>query len=384
MIQPNSDAVVKTTMDTGKINVCHIISGDLWGGAEAQAFTLIQELNKSSKNRISVITFNDGLLAEKLTKYRVKTFILHEKAHNNLKMIFRMSQIFREEKVNLIHTHGYKETFLSGFAARFSGVKNIVRTHHGKGIIEGKFRHRLIEKINAYLFCDKLISVSEDLKKSLIAKKLGDCSIEVIHNGIQLDEVRSGKPICEVKKELDIPCEAFCIGTLGRMVKVKGHRFFIEGAQRVIAKNPNIYFIIAGDGPLMGEAYNYIERSGIGRNVKLVGFRNDPYDVINSFDIFALTSLHEGIPMVLLEAMCLRKPVISTNVGGIPEIIKNGFNGMLIDPGDSERFADACFKLIDNKELQNKLCQNAYNDIYYNYSSISVADKVCSVYYRNK
>jgi len=363
-------------------NVCHIITGDLWAGAESQAFSLVKRLSGEKHIKIVAIVFNNGVLADKLQHHNIKTYIIDEKINTAIKITLQLWKILKQENFDLIHTHGYKETFLAGIAAKFNGVNQIVRTHHGKGIIGTDFKHYWIEKINNFLFSDKLIAVSKDLKGFLVNKKMGRNSIEVIYNGVSTDDVKPEKSSLHVKKELRIPDDAMILGTMGRMVSVKGHQYFLEGAKKVISANSDIYFIIAGDGPLMQKNMDWVQREGLTNNIKLIGFRDDPYDILNSFDIFVLTSLHEGIPMVLLEAMYIEKPVIATGVGGIPEIISDGENGILIPSMDPKALADACMELIVNDALRKKLTDNCKNIVMERYTTDTVAEKVVQLYNR--
>lgn len=367
-------------MKEAKINICHIISGDLWAGAEAQAYALIKGLSKKSSLQLNVITFSNGCLTKKLMDAGISVNVIDEKINNVLKMAWHIYRILRGKHIDIIHVHGYKETFLGGLAARFCLVKGVVRTHHGKGVIDSVFCHRLIEKINAIFFSDKLISVSEDLKQHLIAHKYRRDSITVIHNGILSGEIKLSTPVMRLKSELQISSGTFVVGTMGRMVSVKGHRYFLEGAKEVLTRYDNIVFVIAGDGPLMQKTQQEIKQLGIESQVRLIGFRNDPFDVMKMFDIFAMTSLHEGIPMVLLEAMYLEKPIIATKVGGIGEIIIDRWNGLLISPKDRQEFASACLELIKDCTLREKLSNNARKDIISKYGIERVTEDVEKLY----
>jgi glycosyltransferase involved in cell wall biosynthesis len=367
-------------VDIVKINICHIVSGDIWAGAEAQAYALIKGLSKKKSLNLTVIAFNDGGLTKKIRDSGIHVEVVDENSYDALRMIVYICGILRKNRIDIIHTHGYKETLLGGGAARLSRIKGIVRTHHGKGVIDGVFHHRLIEKVNSNFFSDVLISVSDDLRQFLIANGYRRDKITVIHNGILSRDVEPSISADRQKDELKLERGAFVIGTLGRMVAVKGHKYFLVGAKRVLEKHENVVFVIAGDGPLMQETRQEVNQLGIEKKVRLIGFRNDPFNILNMFDIFVMTSLHEGIPMVLLEAMCLGKPIIATKVGGIPEIISDRRNGLLILPMDPEEFASKCIELIGDSALRDQLSNNARNDFISHYDVGRVAEKVEQLY----
>ena len=365
-------------------NVCHIISGDLWAGAESQVFSLLRKLSEYKELKIIVILFNSGILADKIKLNKIKNYVIDEKKNSAIRVIYKIQRIMRKEKIQIIHTHGYKETFFAGIISMFNRNNLLIRTHHGKGIIGSGFKHYFIEKINAKLLCKNLIAVSNDLKKFLLQRNLGRNSIKVIHNGIYEKDIKLKKDKKLIRKELNIPDVGIIFGTLGRLVSVKGHKYLLEGAKKVIAKYPQAYFIIAGNGELMNIHLDWINRECLGNNIKFIGFRDDPYDILNSFDIFVLTSLHEGIPMVLLEAMFLEKPIIATKVGGIPEIISDGENGILIPSKNSDAFADACLSFIENtmKSPKSIIAKNAKRDVINKLSVDKVAKEVIKMYYR--
>jgi glycosyltransferase involved in cell wall biosynthesis len=361
--------------------ICHIISGDLWAGAEAQVYHLINELSGIKSLTVSVIVFNDGILAKKLKLREIKTTIVNEHNKPFLSFLKELCKELKAVKPDIIHVHGYKEAIIGGLAGRICGIDKLIRTHHGKGVLDGCLKHRILEFFIARFLIKWNIAVSEDLKKFLIEKGIAkEINIRVIHNGVATQEIVCRKSRKVLKEELGISQDAFVIGTLGRMVAVKGHSYFLEGAKQVKALKSNVIFVLAGDGPLKADAMNFIQQERLDETVKLLGFRNDPYDLLNMFDVFALTSLHEGIPMVLLEAMSLEKPIVATAVGGIPEILTNRDTALLIEPRNSFLFAKACVELIENTRFRETIAKNAKNKLLENYTININAQKAMALY----
>lgn len=340
------------------INVCHMISGDLWAGAECQFYHLARAFSGSQQVNLSIISFNEGILSFKLRQSGINADIIDERKLNIFHSIRDIVRILRHNKIAILHTHGYKETFLGKIAASISNVKAVVRTHHGKGVLEGTFKHRCIEKLNGRFFTDYNVSVSNELSHYLEKTKQFK-NIVTIHNRIDIDSiiVKMGPRL--VRCELGIPDNIPLIGTVGRLVPVKGYSHFIEGAKRLLDSGHRAFFVIVGEGPMMNELQYNVNNTGYNEYIKLIGFHKDIYEIINTFDLFVMTSLHEGIPMVLLEAMCLGKPVIATDVGGIPEVITNEKDGILIPPCDPEAFSVACSRLINEKDFRLQLSVNA-------------------------
>ncbi len=366
---------------TTNINVCHIISGDVWGGAEAQAYSLIHELHKDPLVNPCAITFNDGALATKFKNCSIPHQVICETTSSTLKIIRDIFRYLKEQKINIVHVHGFKEAFLGGIAARLQkqDVK-IIRTFHGKGLTNSNFKYRFIEKLNGRFFSDQLIAVSADLKKFLLHCNFSDSMMQVIHNGVAVDDVIPSEEKESIRAALNIAPDACVIGTLGRMVPVKGHDFFLLGAKRIIAIHPDVYFVICGGGPLLRKSQEWVAAEKLEANIKIIGFRDDPYNIINCFDIFALTSLHEGIPMVLLEAMLLKKAVVTTAVGGIPEFIINNKTGITIPPKNAEAFSKACLTLLENEGLRESLARKGQEIVLSNYTASQNASKIKNIY----
>jgi glycosyltransferase involved in cell wall biosynthesis len=345
-----------------KINICHVISGDLWAGAETQAYSLAEELAETPWINLSVVTFNSGLLASKLSKIGIQVTVIEEKNRNIFTMIWRLHNFLKKNEIDILHVHGFKENFVGGISAKLSNAK-VIRTHHGKGMLEGCLRHKIIEKLNARHLTNRMIAVSQDLKNYLAAKKFDESKITVILNGIKPERKEPLHAESEIRTRLDINAGRTIIGTIGRIVSVKGYDYLLKGAGKVIEKKDKVIFLIVGDGPLLEKMKKLSNELGIEEYVRFAGFSDHPRDMLRLFDIFIMTSFHEGIPMVLLEAMSMSKPIIATNVGGIPEIIKNGRNGVLIPARDSEAISAACLYLLNDDVYRGQLAHNAYDDV---------------------
>ena len=152
-----------------------------------------------------------------------------------------------------------------------------------------------------------------------------------------------------MRKEWHIDDMAILIGTVGRLVSVKGHAVLLKALRILSESHHNVTLIIVGDGPLRGQLEREVRNLGLERSVIFAGHQAQSYDFINMMDVFVLPSLHEGIPMVLLEALALQRPVVATCVGGIPEVISQGETGLLAKPGDAVSLAESIRQLVENR-----------------------------------
>jgi len=362
------------------MRVLHIISGDIWAGAEVQAFSLICGSARLDSCEVQAIIFNDGVLASNLREAKIPVTILNEHNRSLISVISGCLQVIKAFGPHIVHTHGFKENFLGGIAGRLGRVKGLVRTHHGRGLIGSRGKYNLIELINALFLTDGAIAVSHDLENLLVVFGIPAKKIIVIHNGIAPCEHVSEKKAKALRMELGIENDEWIIGTIGRLVPIKDHQMFLNSAKLILDAGMNVRFVLVGDGNLRDNLEQQVKNLGIDRKVCFAGFREDAKDLLDLFDVFTLSSLHEGIPIALLEAMILGKPVVVTRVGGISEVVRDHVCGMLVPSGDAKSFAEACLKVLQDKVLRDALSENAYKTIQENYSLDIMVNKTRDVY----
>jgi len=148
------------------------------------------------------------------------------------------------------------------------------------------------------------------------------------------------------RKELGLPEEGPVIGTVGRLVPIKGHEWLLKAAPRVLAEFPHATFVFLGEGPLLGQLQQLAAGLGISGHVMFMGARQDVPECLAAFDLFAFPSINEGMGRALIEAMAVGVPVVATRVGGIPDVVADGETGLLVPARDETALADALLKLL--------------------------------------
>jgi protein-tyrosine-phosphatase len=173
--------------------------------------------------------------------------------------------------------------------------------------------------------------------------------LTTIHNGVDLDRVRPACAADVVRRALGIDERAFLIGTAGRLVAVKGHEYLIRAAAYIAEARPDVRVLIAGSGPRQAELRALARELGVDARCVFIDAAVDDrfgvYDLLAALDVFVLPSLSEGIPMALLEAMALGRPAVAASVGGVPEIIADRVDGLLVEPRSPRAIANACLEL---------------------------------------
>ena len=368
-----------------KINVCHLISGDLWAGAEVQMYTLVSSLKTAPELNISAIILNEGKLARKLKETGLDATVVDESKHGFYKILSLIKEKLQGEDIDIIHTHRYKENLIGGLLKRKGVVRHLVQTVHGLGETPRGFRavkSQLLSRANLWFarkYFDKVLTVSFDIQKNL-SHKIDSARLETIHNAINPADLKVTKESTELRKEFGVGKDESIIGTAGRMVPVKGYDLLLDAAALILKRKPTVRFLLAGEGPQRTELEQKAKAMGFSEQIQFVGFRDDIIDFINCLDLFIMSSYHEGIPMVLLEAMVLRKAIVATAVGGINEIIENGVSGLLVKSGNAEAFAEACIRVLDDAGTRSELETGAAKRIDKEFSIDTAKERMLNVY----
>lgn len=367
------------------MKVCHVAMGDLWAGAEVQLLSLMRYLAQLPGFEWSVILFNEGRLAEELRKLPVSLTIISEQTFGPIGIAYRLAQTFRKIRPDIIHTHKYKDSILGTLVARAMGVPHVVRVVHGlsepfKGLTNAKMiGYTLVDRFITGWFVDRVVGVSSDIEKGLM-EIYGANRVMCIHNGIDLDAVRVTTTREALRKTWEIAEDAVLIGTVGRLVPVKGHAILLEATRIVRTAKKNVTLIVVGEGPLHSELEATARRLGLERVVIFAGHQDQVYDFMNMMDIFVLPSLHEGIPMVLLEALALQRPVVATGVGGIPEVIVHDRSGKLVCAGDAGELALILQELIEMPAKAEALGVEGRRQVEQEFSAHTMAARTADLY----
>lgn len=338
-----------------KLRICHVMTADLWAGAEVQLATTASYLARTDLD-VTAVLFNDGRLADELRNLGIDVTVIDEARHNSLAIVASLARFLIERRIEVVHTHRYKDTVLGTIAARLAGVPYVVRTMHGlREPMEGWNRvkfgaYEQLDNVMLRRFADRVIAVSNRMAGTLIANGFKSSQVTTIHNGIDLATVVPSRSAEDMKRELGVTDASIVIGAVGRLSPVKGHGTLIHAARLILDRVPRARFVIAGDGPLQSELKSLAARTGIDRACVFLGARADINDVIAALDVFVLPSLSEGLPMAVLEAMAAGKPVVVSRVGGLPEVIQQGTSGVLVPPGDAPALAAACVDLANDRE----------------------------------
>jgi len=284
---------------------------------------------------------------------------------NDIKSFWAIFKLIRKEKPDILHTHTAKAGLLGRLAATLAGVPIKVHTFHGH-IFCGYFspaKSTLFIWIERFLaiFTERIITVGQAVKEELCSrfKIASEDKIEVLHLGFELDKfLACQQQEGRLKDELNIPQDCFLVGIVGRLTAVKNHRMFLDAASKLLSQL-SAKFLIIGDGELRSDLECYARQLGIEQDVIFLGWRRDLDVIYAGLDVVCLTSLNEGTPVSLIEAQASGRPAVSTDVGSVRDVVKNGTTGILVKSEDTDAFSRAIAELLKDKQRRNTFGVNA-------------------------
>lgn len=344
-----------------KIRIVHIIQAP--GGVERYIQMFLDNISCYNNFENILICSNDYLknkYVDRVVAFENVNMVREISLKEDVQAIIKVRKFIKKYNPDIVYCHSSK----AGAIGRIAniGLKNkTIYNPHGWSFnmecgIAKKRIYIAIEKILA-MFTDKIIAISQYERKSAIIN--GICSknkIRVIYNGIDIKKyeecVMENK---NIKSDLNIPDNAYVIGCVGRLSKQKSPDVFVQVAEKILKRNSNVYFLMVGDGEERGKVEKYIEKHNMIENVAITGWVNNSAEYIRIFDQAMLLSRWEGFGLVLVEYMLAEKPIIACDVDAIPELIRDGENGLLARVNDVSQIAEQAMYFMKNREKSKNM-----------------------------
>ena len=348
------------------------------GGAQESYTGLLLHLDRSRYD-VLALSLSAGSAVRRLRRLGVEIEVLDEP--DDEAAVLRLAAYLRSAEIDLIHSHMYRAEVVGTRAAVSAGTPVIVSTVHSSRVrppCDVDLLRALTPRI------DRLIVPSEAIAAKLRAEGRGTVPITVIPNGIVLErfERRERSNRDAVRRELGVPQEDLLIGLVARLESEKGHRYLLDAVPLVLRECPGAWFVVVGEGSLERELREHAARlpAFAARRVIFTGRRDDVAAVTATLDVAVLPSLREAQGISLLEAMALRTPVVASAVGGIPEVITDGANGLLVPPRDGDRLAAAILRLATDPALRLRLGDAGYRTVAERYTIEAMVRRTEAVY----
>lgn len=363
------------------MKILHIISSAGLAGGERYLFDLLRFSAKDLTHK--VVLPHEGPFEVRLNQFHIDYAVINLNSRFSLHAILQLFRLIKAERIDLVHTHGFRADFYGRVAAILSGVRQVSTIHvslfdYRETPAPIRWLYILIDKSLSFK-TTKFLCISNAMREDMRRIGIKEHKIELIHNGV--DAARFYPRNSEGKlQELGILTDGPIIGTVGRMVPEKGHVYLIKALQRLKPEWKNIRCIFVGDGPMLSQLKQMAIKLGVGDNCIFCGIRSDIESIYSVFDLFVLSSPREPFGLALLEAMSSRVPVIATDAGGPRDFIKTGVNGVLVPPKNDLALAQQISYLLENKHHADALAQKGRETALKLFNIEKTVKKIESVY----
>jgi glycosyltransferase involved in cell wall biosynthesis len=331
------------------IRLLFVLTSAVRGGVEEVVLALATRLDPS-EFRVAIaapVTLLDAFAAH-LAPHPIDTLPVDAESWLRRAEVDRLAGFLRTWRPEVVNPHLFRSTLVSVPLARWHRVPAIVETYHGR---EGWRQGRLsapfaLDRAMSHLI-DRVIAVSEAARDFLVLRKgYAARKVVVVPNGRDLTTFTPGVHREEVRKELGLDPSVPVVGVVGRLEQQKGHAYLLEAWPAVLAELPDARLVLAGDGSLRETLMHTACALRIADRVIFLGFRPDVPRILDAIDVLALPSLYEGMPLTVIEAAAMARPVVATAVDGTVEVVRDGVTGVLVPPQDPPALARALAAIL--------------------------------------
>ena len=365
-------------MRKNKIKILHVAQAA--GGVDRYIRMLLKYLDKEKFENILVCSqdFHEEDYRDLVDSFE-QVEMTRAIGGNDLRAIGAVRALIKKYNPDVVYAHSSK----AGAIARVAdiGLKNhCIYNPHGWAFnmrcsAKKKAMYTAIERVAAP-FCDKIICISDAEKQAALEKKIcRDDKLQVIFNGVDIDAYENGIHGAVKRKDLNIPEDALVVGMVGRMSPQKAPDVFVKMAKQVKDEVPNAHFIIVGNGNQEDEIRKYAEDNGFSNSLHITGWVDNPMSYVELFDVACLLSRWEGFGLALPEYMMAGKPIVASRVDAIPNIIRNGENGLLVEVDDDIGASKAVLRILREDGLRKKIVAQGLEDVHNRFNARRVSEE---------
>ncbi len=363
------------------LRILQVCWPSLIGGVERNLIEYADAFQRRGNYVVTTSIEGEGPLSEAFKKRNLPFIALGMTRPLRISRFLLLIKIIIEQKFDVIHIYGFKAQLLTTYFAKFLRIPVVIVGLRSTGDWRKQY-NRIIE-IPTYPFINGWIAVSNEVKEAFIKReKFPPSKIKVVHNGIntQLFCPVSPEQYQSLRNQKKIPDDIFLIGYVANLKEDKGHDVLIDALALLKKRFSRFKVLLVGIDYLKGEIQKYARERNLTKEIEFMGYIEEVRPILSMLDLFVIPSLIEGLPMSLLEAMAVGIPVIATPVGGIPEVIVNEKNGILVPIKDPERLSNKILELMQNKKLRADLALNALQTIKEKFSLDSKITEILKFY----
>lgn len=347
-----------------------------WGGQEIRILAESQAFTERGYS-VTIASDPNSQLFKRATSAGINTVPISMHKGVDLRALVKLTKIIRDYNVNIVHTHSSVDARYGGLAARLTG-RPVVRSRHLSTMIKRSPLSWLL-----YMkLADRVITSAESIRQEMIHRnRMSPNKIIAIPAGIDEKKFSLDRDLPDIRSKLGLSEGDFVVGIVAVIRSWKGHKYLIDAISLLKNHIPNIRLLIVGDGPIRTEIEQKIAQDGLAGHIILTGHQANPVSYIKTMDVVVLPSYsNEATSQALPQAMAMKRPVIATNVGGLPEVVINKQTGLLVPPSDAVSIAAAIKQLYDDPSLRQQLAANGYQHILQNFTFDNMINRTEEVY----
>jgi glycosyltransferase involved in cell wall biosynthesis len=359
----------------------HIDTARTWRGGQNQVLLTVNGL-RSIGHRATLVAHPDGELRKRVAE-GLDLIPLAPRNEMDLSAAWKFGRLLKRLAPDVIHAHDPHGVAMASLALSLRGASSsaaglpvLVASRrvdfHLQGNSFSRWKHRQV---------DCFIAASEAIRQMLVADGVPPERTVTVHEGIDVEHVAAAPPV-NVHEEFWLPHHAPVVGNVAALVPHKGQRYLIDAAHLAVQQIPDARFVILGEGELREHLEKQVREHHLEKHVVLPGFRTDVLGCIKAFDVFAMSSVTEGLGTSLLDAMACARPIVATSAGGIPEIVEDGVNGLLVPPRDAHALATSIVRLLEDEKLRQRIGASGFARVRERFTLERMVAETAAVYAR--
>jgi len=359
----------------------HVDTARTWRGGQNQVLLTVNGL-RAIGQRAALVAHPDGELRRRAAE-GLELIPIAPRTEMDLTAAWRFSRVLKRLNPDVIHAHDPHGVAMASLALSVTAGATKERPlpplvasrrvdFHLKGNSFSRWKYRQV---------DCFIAASEAIRKMLVGDGVPAAQTVTVHEGIDVDHVVAAPPV-NVHEAFWLPHHAPVVGNVAALVPHKGQRYLIDAAHLVVQEVPDARFIILGEGELREHLERQVREHHLEKHVLLPGFRTDVLGCIKGVDVFVMSSVTEGLGTSLLDAMACARPIVATEAGGIPEIVEDGVNGLLVPPRDAPALAAAIVRALRDQTLRERMGKAGFERVNERFTVERMVEQTGAVYHR--
>ena len=359
--EPCADLTVnRRSIEGGRVRVVEIMATGTNGGAQEHVYSLVTRLDPAYYD-VCVVSLSHGSSVRRLEKAGIDICVIDEP--DDRRAVQALAEVLAPMEPEIVHNHMYRAEVLGTRAALLLGEKGckrpaVISTVHSSRVRCSDDRVALRQLTP---LMDRLIAVSKAIEQKIREEGRTGAPVSLIYNGVDLQRYNHQQPCCTLHDDYSIPESSPIVGVVARLEAEKGHRTLIDAWPLVLAAHPEAWLLVVGEGSERDSLEAQAASLGVSGRVVFTGRREDVPAVTAALDISVLPSYREAQGLSVLEAMALGRPVVASEVGGIPEMIEDGISGLLVPPNDAGALAEAVIRLLSDHPYADMIARRGHD-----------------------